>query len=89
MRKVCCVCVLLINTAPALSRSLVRFAGQVFEELDSGGAFEESSLSPGHFFLSVHDAVLYALEEARVAEDCKAMVRAGALPGRFAVKQTT
>ncbi|KAK6472021.1 solute carrier family 26 member 9-like [Huso huso] len=52
---------------------LANVQGQVFEELDSGGAFEESSLSPGHFFLSVHDAVLYALEEARVAEDCKAM----------------
>ncbi|XP_041083258.1 solute carrier family 26 member 9-like [Polyodon spathula] len=50
---------------------LANVQGQVFEELDAGGAFEESSLSPEHIFLSVHDAVLYALEEARAREECK------------------
>lgn len=33
---------------------------QVFEELETGGVFEESSITPSHMFLSVHDAVLFA-----------------------------
>lgn len=33
---------------------------QVFEELEAGGVFEESSITPNHIFLSVHDAVLFA-----------------------------
>lgn len=45
---------------------------QVFEELRAGGVFEESSIAPGHLFLSVHDAVLFAqhklLTSGRVEE---------------------
>lgn len=33
---------------------------QVFEELEAGGVFKESSITPRHMFLSVHDAVLFA-----------------------------
>lgn len=42
---VCVVCVVL---------------AQVFEELEAGGVFEESCITPRHMFLSVHDAVLFA-----------------------------
>ncbi|KAI4898669.1 hypothetical protein NFI96_018000 [Prochilodus magdalenae] len=39
---------------------LANVQAQVFEELEAGGVFEESSITPSHLFLSVHDAVLFA-----------------------------
>ncbi|XP_066528454.1 solute carrier family 26 member 9-like [Hoplias malabaricus] len=39
---------------------LANVQAQVFEELEAGGMFEESSITHGHLFLSVHDAVLFA-----------------------------
>ncbi|XP_062872114.1 solute carrier family 26 member 9-like [Trichomycterus rosablanca] len=39
---------------------LANVQAQVFEELETGGLFEESCITPTHIFLSVHDAVLFA-----------------------------
>ncbi|XP_051780773.1 solute carrier family 26 member 9-like isoform X2 [Erpetoichthys calabaricus] len=43
---------------------LANVQAQVFEELDAGGVFKDGSLDKKHLFLSVHDAVLWALEES-------------------------
>ncbi|KAM9445218.1 solute carrier family 26 member 9-like isoform 1-T1 [Clarias gariepinus] len=43
-----------------ISLYLANVQAQVFEELETGGVFEESSITPSHMFLSVHDAVLFA-----------------------------
>ncbi|KAB5546490.1 hypothetical protein PHYPO_G00072650 [Pangasianodon hypophthalmus] len=43
-----------------ISLYLANVQAQVFEELEAGGVFEESSITPSHMFLSVHDAVLFA-----------------------------
>uniref|UniRef100_W5K1I4 Solute carrier family 26 member 9 n=1 Tax=Astyanax mexicanus TaxID=7994 RepID=W5K1I4_ASTMX len=50
------------NTYSALGISmyLANVQAQVYEELEVGGLFKESSVTPGHLFLSVHDAVLFA-----------------------------
>uniref|UniRef100_A0A8B9L7Y2 Solute carrier family 26 member 9 n=1 Tax=Astyanax mexicanus TaxID=7994 RepID=A0A8B9L7Y2_ASTMX len=50
------------NTYSALGISmyLANVQAQVYEELEVGGLFNESSVTPGHLFLSVHDAVLFA-----------------------------
>ncbi|KAK2825119.1 hypothetical protein Q7C36_019046 [Tachysurus vachellii] len=39
---------------------LANVQAQVFEELEAGGVFEESGITPNHIFLSVHDAILFA-----------------------------
>uniref|UniRef100_A0A8C4SXH5 Solute carrier family 26 member 9 n=1 Tax=Erpetoichthys calabaricus TaxID=27687 RepID=A0A8C4SXH5_ERPCA len=46
---------------------LANVQAQVFEELDAGGVFKDGSLDKKHLFLSVHDAVLWALEESNDA----------------------
>ncbi|XP_072553254.1 solute carrier family 26 member 9-like [Salminus brasiliensis] len=43
-----------------ISIYLANVQAQVYEELEAGGVFKESSITPGHLFLSVHDAVLFA-----------------------------
>ncbi|XP_036447954.1 solute carrier family 26 member 9-like [Colossoma macropomum] len=43
-----------------ISLYLANVQAQVLEELEAGGVFVESSLTPSHLFLSVHDAVLFA-----------------------------
>lgn len=35
-------------------------AARVYEELEAGGAFDDSSTAGNNLFLSVHDAVLFA-----------------------------
>lgn len=35
-------------------------AAQVYEELEAGGAFDDSNIARNNLFLSVHDAVLFA-----------------------------
>ncbi|XP_058266671.1 solute carrier family 26 member 9-like isoform X2 [Hemibagrus wyckioides] len=44
---------------------LANVQAQVFEELEVGGVFEESSITPNHIFLSVHDAVLFAQHKSQ------------------------
>ncbi|XP_028849997.1 solute carrier family 26 member 9-like [Denticeps clupeoides] len=39
---------------------LANVQAQVYDELDSGGVFEEGSIPRGHLFLSVHDAIVFA-----------------------------
>uniref|UniRef100_A0A7N8WYD5 Solute carrier family 26 member 9 n=1 Tax=Mastacembelus armatus TaxID=205130 RepID=A0A7N8WYD5_9TELE len=39
---------------------LANVQAQVYEELEAGGAFEDSSIARSNLFLSVHDAVLFA-----------------------------
>ncbi|XP_066559743.1 solute carrier family 26 member 9 [Amia ocellicauda] len=48
---------------------LANVQAQVYEELETGGVFEEGSLDRSHLFLSVHDAILFALEESRHDKD--------------------
>uniref|UniRef100_A0A3B4E9L9 STAS domain-containing protein n=1 Tax=Pygocentrus nattereri TaxID=42514 RepID=A0A3B4E9L9_PYGNA len=63
-----------------ISLYLANVQAQVLEELEAGGVFVESSLTPGHLFLSVHDAVLFAqhksltsdsMEEVSHKSNCK------------------
>lgn len=35
-------------------------AAQVYEELETGGAFDDGNIARSNLFLSVHDAVLFA-----------------------------
>ncbi|KAG7323224.1 hypothetical protein KOW79_012926 [Hemibagrus wyckioides] len=43
----------------------IKVLTKVFEELEVGGVFEESSITPNHIFLSVHDAVLFAQHKSQ------------------------
>uniref|UniRef100_A0A3B3SJ67 Solute carrier family 26 member 9 n=1 Tax=Paramormyrops kingsleyae TaxID=1676925 RepID=A0A3B3SJ67_9TELE len=47
----------------------VLFIAQVYDELEAGGVFEEGSMDRGHLFASVHDAILYAQQRARVTRN--------------------
>ena len=46
-----CVCVCVCVFVPV---------AQVYEELETGGVFEDGSIKRSHLFLSVHDAILCA-----------------------------
>ncbi|XP_018616282.1 solute carrier family 26 member 9-like isoform X1 [Scleropages formosus] len=49
-----------------ISLYLANVQAQVYEELETGGVFEEGSIARGHLFPSVHDAILFAQERSRV-----------------------
>ncbi|KAL7859430.1 hypothetical protein SRHO_G00145770 [Serrasalmus rhombeus] len=51
-----------------ISLYLANVQAQVLEELEAGGVFVESSLTPGHLFLSVHDAVLFAQHKSLTSD---------------------
>ncbi|KAL6483367.1 hypothetical protein MHYP_G00082390 [Metynnis hypsauchen] len=51
-----------------ISLYLANVHAQVLEELEAGGIFVESSLTPSHLFLSVHDAVLFAQHKSLTSD---------------------
>ncbi|NXD43190.1 S26A9 protein, partial [Copsychus sechellarum] len=44
---------------------LANVHAQVFDDISTGGVFEEGGLDPSHIFLTIHDAVLFALASIR------------------------
>ncbi|NWW65199.1 S26A9 protein, partial [Ifrita kowaldi] len=44
---------------------LANVHAQVYNDISTGGVFEEGGLDPSHIFLTVHDAVLFALASIR------------------------
>lgn len=40
-------------------------AAQVYHDISTGGVFEEGGLDRSHIFLTIHDAVLFALANAK------------------------
>ncbi|NXQ34555.1 S26A9 protein, partial [Alaudala cheleensis] len=44
---------------------LANVHAQVYDDISTGGVFEEGGLDPSHIFLSIHDAVLFALASIR------------------------
>ncbi|NWV36274.1 S26A9 protein, partial [Grantiella picta] len=44
---------------------LANVHAQVYNDISTGGVFEEGGLDPSHIFLSIHDAVLFALANIR------------------------
>ncbi|KAI1231039.1 hypothetical protein IHE44_0008484 [Lamprotornis superbus] len=44
---------------------LANVHAQVFDDISTGGVFEEGGLDRSHIFLSIHDAVLFALASIR------------------------
>ncbi|XP_023690663.1 solute carrier family 26 member 9 isoform X2 [Paramormyrops kingsleyae] len=52
-----------------ISLYLANIQAQVYDELEAGGVFEEGSMDRGHLFASVHDAILYAQQRARVTRN--------------------
>ncbi|KAI1892688.1 hypothetical protein AGOR_G00136130 [Albula goreensis] len=52
-------------TLLGISLYLANVQAQVYEELEAGGVFEDGSITRGHLFLSIHDAILFAQKRAR------------------------
>ncbi|NWX30096.1 S26A9 protein, partial [Notiomystis cincta] len=46
---------------------LANVHAQVYNDISTGGVFEEGGLDPSHIFLTIHDAVLFALASIRGA----------------------
>uniref|UniRef100_A0A8C3RIP9 STAS domain-containing protein n=1 Tax=Chelydra serpentina TaxID=8475 RepID=A0A8C3RIP9_CHESE len=44
---------------------LANVHAQVYHDISTGGVFEEGGLDPSHIFLTIHDAVLFALANAK------------------------
>ncbi|XP_074384262.1 solute carrier family 26 member 9 [Zonotrichia albicollis] len=44
---------------------LANVHAQVYDDISTGGVFEEGGLDPSHIFLTIHDAVLFALASIR------------------------
>ncbi|NWU99670.1 S26A9 protein, partial [Upupa epops] len=44
---------------------LANVHAQVYNDISTGGVFEEGGLDPRHIFLTIHDAVLFALDSIR------------------------
>ncbi|KFP06182.1 Solute carrier family 26 member 9 [Calypte anna] len=44
---------------------LANVHAQVYNDISTGGVFEEGGLDPSHIFLTIHDAVLFALANIR------------------------
>lgn len=52
---------------PVLPSSFIHLLSpaQVYDDISTGGVFEEGGLDPSHIFLTIHDAVLFALASIR------------------------
>ncbi|XP_065816925.1 solute carrier family 26 member 9 [Labrus bergylta] len=48
---------------------LANIQAQVYEELKAGGAFDDGNIAGSNLFLSVHDAILFALETSEGQRD--------------------
>ncbi|KAG5282750.1 hypothetical protein AALO_G00059550 [Alosa alosa] len=59
-----------------ISFYLANVQAQVYEELEAGGVFEDGSITRGHLFLSVHDAILSSQHRAAAPSASDQMHRA-------------
>nr|XP_060628872.1 solute carrier family 26 member 9 [Anolis sagrei ordinatus] len=52
---------------------LANVPAQVYDDIRTGGVFEEGGLEPNHLFVSIHDAVLFATMNGNRAVRCSAL----------------
>ncbi|XP_060628872.2 solute carrier family 26 member 9 [Anolis sagrei] len=52
---------------------LANVPAQVYDDIRTGGVFEEGGLEPSHLFVSIHDAVLFATMNGNRAVRCSAL----------------